>query len=176
MKKISLSLLILLLLTSCMARVIMQHGKKYSIIDWEGGNFVYFTYHWKGAKFDDALAAITKFDEYRRSRKLNEQALGIYPGYREWKVGFLAKKPVDIDSVNGFKIEQMTIPPGKYASMKLKGYPDTLYLYWFKFKKWLIEDGYRVESNVMEIYTNSTFDMKIPAPSRFGELRYKVDK
>lgn len=174
-KKIIL-ILILFLLVSCIPQVIKQNGKNYQIIDWEGGNFIYLTYNWKGGKFDDALELIKKLDEIKKSRGLDELALARFPSGKEWHIGFIAKAPFIIDTINGYKIEQVNLPAGKYASLKTKGYPENLYIYWPRFKEWLIKDGLKIESPVFEIYKNETFDPKIPSPKRNGELRYKINQ
>jgi len=63
MKKIIyLMMFFFVLAVSCkFPRVARQGDKDYSLMNWEGGEFVYATYIWKGGKFDDALDIIKEF-------------------------------------------------------------------------------------------------------------------
>jgi hypothetical protein len=176
MKKTISLLLIAIILISCMPQVVKQSDKNYASINWEGGNFAYITYKWNGGKFDDALELIKKMDDLKKTRGLNELAIGRFPSGKEWQMGFIATAPLAIESINGVKIEQENIPAGLYAALKTKGYSDQLFIYWQTFKKWLIRDGFKIESPVYEIYKDGTFDPKIPEAERIGELRYKISK
>ena len=165
-----------MIIFSCVPKVVKQDGRNYRIIDWDGGNFVFITYQWKGQGFQDAVEIYKKMDELKKSRNLDEQAFGRFSSGKVWQIGFLAKAPVDVDSINGYKLEEENFPSGKYASLILSGYPENTYMYWQTFKKWLERDGYKIESPVLEIYQNDTFNNNIPETKRNGELRYKVSK
>jgi len=144
-------------------------------MNWEGGEFVYATYIWKGGKFDDALDIIKEFMKLSGDRGKNELVLGKFPSGKEWQLGTIIRDDFKTDEIKGYKLNRLKIPSGDYAVLKTKGYPEFIFIYWEKFKKRLEKDGYNVESNVFEIYIG-TFDEKIAHSERKGELRYKVGK
>lgn len=167
---------LMLVLTSCIPEIVKQNGKNYSILDWEGGKFIYITYVWSGGKYEDAVELYAKMDKLKKDRGLDELALGRFLSGKVWQVGFIAKEPVNIDNINGHELEQENLESGKYASFKVLGYPENLYLFWNQLKSWLIKDGYKVQSPVYEIYRDDTFNNNIPPEKRNGELRYKVSE
>ena len=120
-------LMLFFVLVSCIPKVVKQDNKKYQVIDWEGGNFVFITYVWNGGNFQDAVDIYKKMDELKKSRGLDEIALGRFSSGKVWQVGFIAKQPVDVDAINGHKIKEENFPSGKYASLKVSGYPENLY-------------------------------------------------
>jgi hypothetical protein len=176
MKKILFYFLIIFLLTSCIPKLVQQDGKNYKIIDWDGGKFVHIIYIWKGGKFDDAVELIRKIGVITKTRGLEELSMGIFPPGKEWQIGFISKAPVDFDNIGGYKIQQSDIPDGKYASMRTKGFPENLFFYYEKLRKWLVIDGYKVESYATEIYNPDSFNTNMQSSVRNGELRYKVSR
>jgi len=174
MKKFLLPILLLLFLASCKyPEVVNQDGMRYKIINWKGGEFYYVTYYWNGGKFDDAIDLINEFDRIKNERGLDELAIGRFPASKEWQFGFIAKEPLKIKEIKGYKIEKMIIPNGKYASLVTKGYPESIFIYWKKFRTWLEADNITVNSTVFEIYEGA-FDKNIPVEERRGELRYQI--
>ncbi|MBN2547048.1 MAG: hypothetical protein JXB50_14700 [Spirochaetes bacterium] len=159
---------------SCKLPKVVKHGDSYyNLMDWEGGEFVYATYMWKGGKFDDALDIIKEFLKLSETRGKNELVLGKFPTGKEWQLGMIVKDDFNTEMIKGYKLNKLYIPSGEYASLKTKGYPEFIFIYWKKFKKFLEKDNYRVDSDVFEIY-DGTFDEKIAHSERKGELRYKV--
>ena len=175
MKKISIIIISVLLgFVACSVPVIIENkGKNYETIKWEGGNFFFITYHWKGGKFDDAVDLIKKWIDLTKSRNLGEYSIGRFPANNEWQLGIISAKGLEISEFEGFKIEKITVSSGDYASLKAKGYPENIFYHWESFKKLLLKDRYEVLSPVFEIY-KTAFDMKIPITERIGELRYQI--
>lgn len=176
MKKYYFILLVFLVFFSCKyPTLIKQQDKNYKIINWEGGNFYYVTYIWKGGKFEDAIEIIKEFVAIANNRNLNEIAIGRFPTGKEWQLGIITKEHFNISEIKGYKINSISIPAGEYASMLGKGYPENIFIFWNKLKKWLEKDKYNIESPVFEIYKNA-FDESIDIKNRIGEIRYKVNK
>ena len=154
---------------------ILQEGEKYKLVDWEGGLFIYVTYHWKGGKFDDAVQLEKDFIKRSYDEGITMQAIGRFPTLKVWQLGFISKQKPDINEFKGYKVETMEIPLGIYASLLGKGHPENMFWYWKKFKKWLIRNGQTVDSPVFEIYNDLLVD-SIPEEERIGEIRYKLIK
>jgi hypothetical protein len=175
MKKILIFIISILIgFSACSVPTIVEQGdKNYSVMQWNGGNFYYITYHWKGGKFDDAVDLIRKWITVTKTRNLDEYAIGRFPTGKEWQLGIIASKDLDITEFEGYKIEKMKVPAGTYCSMKAKGYPENIFYYWESFKKQLIKEKYEVISPVYEIYKTS-FDQSVPAADRIGEIRYQI--
>jgi hypothetical protein len=176
MKKIFLSFLFLLLFTSCIPDLIKQNNKNYRFIYWPGGEFIFVDYSWSGGKVDEALVLIHQFIQITRERGLGEQVIGRFPAGNIWQLGFIAVKPVEINSIKQYILKKMDIPGGQYASLLAKGYPENMFYYWKPFEEWLLKDKYMIEGPVIEIYQVDTFDKNIPLLERTGELRYKVNE
>ena len=102
----------------------MQDGEKYKQIKWDGGFFVYVTYHWKGGKFDDAVKLEKDFIEWSYDKDIAIQAIGRFPKSKVWQLGFISKQKPDINEFKGYKVETMEIPSGIYASLLGKGHPE----------------------------------------------------
>lgn len=166
-------LLFLIFLSCKYPTLLKQEDKNYKIIDWDGGNFYYITYIWKGGKFEDAIEIIKEFIVLANERNFNEIAIGRFPTGKEWQLGILINKPFEKSEIKGYKINSINIPSGKYALMLGKGNPENIFIFWNKFKKWLENDNYTVESPVFEIY-KSAFDESIDIKERIGEIRYKI--
>ncbi len=176
MKKYYFLILLFFIVFSCKyPTIIKQLDKNYKIINWEGGNFYYITYVWKGGKFEDAIDIIKEFVAITDKRNLNEIAIGRFPTGKEWQLGILTKESFDITEIKGSKINSINIPSGEYASLLGKGYPENIFVFWNKFKKWLEKDNYNLESPVFEIYQKA-FDTNIDVKERIGEIRYKIKK
>ncbi len=175
MKKVSIFIISIMLgFLSCSVPVIIENkGKPYEIINWEGGNFYYITYHWKGGKFDDAVDLIIKWIDLTKKRNIGEYSVGRFLTNNDWQLGIISVKGLDITKFEGLNIEKMNLAAGEYASMKLKGNPENLFYHWESFKKILIKDKYEVISPVFEIY-KTAFDISIPVKERIGELRYHI--
>ena len=176
MKKILLIISILLFILGCkIPQIVKDNNKEYKIIQWEGGDFIYVNYIYKGGKFDDAVEICKEFGNLVKQRNLGETVLGIFPDAKNWKLGMIVKDKIDIKEINGFKIERSKIDSGKYGDMVLKGYPDRMFNYYSKLKNMLIKDGYKILSPVYEIYTYDTFNNdSIPVEERIGEIRYNI--
>ena len=176
MKKFSLIALIISLIGGCnKPALVMQGDMKYKIAEWDGGLFVYVTYHWKGGKFGDAVQLEKDFVTWAKTNGNVKQAIGRFPTSREWQLGFISDTTPDTLSFKGYKIETMQIPSGTYAIMLGKGHPENMFFYWKKLKKWLIHDGYKIESPVFEIY-NDLLNDTIPELERVVEILCKVLK
>jgi hypothetical protein len=176
MKRIFLLISVIFILVSCIPKLVQQDGKNYKIIDWNGGNFVNITYIWKGGKFDDAIELIRKINEITKTRGLDETAIGIFPPGKEWQLGFISKGPINFEFIMGNKVSETPVPEGKYASMKIKGFPEYLFLYYEKLRKWISIDGYKVESQPIEIYNPDSFNAKMQSVKRNGELRFRISQ
>jgi|GEM_PF-3501698 len=155
--------------------LVMQGDMKYKTVEWDGGLFVYVTYYWKGGKFEDAVHLEKQFVTWAQEKGISRQAIGRFPTSREWQLGFIADTLPDTTVFQGYKIETMQIPSGTYASMLGKGHPENMFFYWKKFKKWLIQDRYKIESPVFEMY-NDLLNDSIPELKQVGEIRYNVLK
>ena len=174
MKKLFYILIICVLISHCNKPVhIMRDGEKYKLVDWEGGLFVYVTYHWKGGKFDDAVQLEKDFVKWADSADITIQAVGRFPASKIWQLGFISKSKPEINELEGYKIDTLEISSGTYASLLGKGHPENMFWYWKKFKNWLIRDGQAVDSPVFEIY-NNLFTDSIPEKERIGEIRYRL--
>ena len=126
MKKIYILLLfIIFMIFSCKyPELLKQDGNNYKIIDWQGGNFYYVTYIWKGGKFDDAIEIIKEFVDIAKKRNLNEIAIGRFPTGKEWQLGILTDQTFKLTEIKSYKINSIKITSGKYASMLGKGNPE----------------------------------------------------
>ena len=177
MKKHYILILLVFMIISCKyPQLVKQDDKNYKIIEWQGGNFFYITYIWKGGKFEDAIDIIKEFVDITKKRNNNEISIGRFPTGKEWQLGILTKDAAfEMNEVKGYKINSMNIPSGQYASMIGKGYPENIFVFWNKLKKWLANDNYIVEGPVFEIY-KSAFDEKKDINERVGEIRYKINK
>ena len=174
MKNILLFIFFLFLLISCnFPRLVKQDNNNYKIIDWEGGQFYYVTYQWKGGKFNDAIVIIEDLIKLTKERGQGEFALGRFPADKEWQLGFIAKAPFDKKEFNGYSVDSIEIPKGKYASLLAKGHPENIFIFWKKLKKWLEKDGYETKSPVFEIYKKA-FDESVDVTERIGEIRYQI--
>jgi effector-binding domain-containing protein len=176
--KIYSVLFLFFIFTGCsIPKLMLQEGKPYNISEWEGGNFIYLTYHFKGGNFDDAVNLLKQFEEIAKKRNLNENALGIFPDFKNWDLGMLAADKIDLSELSGYKLSSKIIPSGIYATMILVGHPENMFTQYDKFKKILIKDGYKIESSVYEIYSYDTFNNEsIPIEKRIGKIRYKISK
>ena len=176
MKKLLYLLIISILIFYCNKPVhINQDGEKYKLVNWEGGLFVYVTYHWKGGKFDDAVQLERDFVQWADSADITIQAIGRFPTSKVWQLGFISKSQPEANEFKSYSIETMQIPSGTYASLYGKGHPENMFWYWKKLKKWLIREGQAIDSPVFEIY-NDLFTDSIPDKERIGEIRYRLGK
>jgi effector-binding domain-containing protein len=176
MKKIILTIFIVILITSCnFPKLQKQDDKTYKIINWDGGDFYYVTYHWEGGKFDDAINIIEEFIKITEERNQNEIAIGRFPTGKEWQLGFIAATPFKDSELMGKIIDNIKIQGGTYASLLAKGHPEKIFIFWKKLKKWLEKDNYVVESPVFEIYID-TFNQGKNIKNRIGEIRYKISQ
>lgn len=175
MKKYLILILMISIILSCkFPKLIKQDNKNYKIINWNGGNFYYITYIWNGKEFTDAIEIIKDFANIAKNRNKNEISLGRFPTGKEWQLGILTNGIFEINEIRGYKINSMNIPSGNYASMLGKGYPENIFIYWNKLKKWLEKNNYTVHDPVYEIYENA-FDENIDIKERIGEIRYKIE-
>lgn len=165
MKKILLFLSLIFLLFSC----------NYPMIQKQEGKFYYVTYIFKSGKFDDAIGIIKEIIKITKERGLNEFAIGRYPTGNEWQLGFIANGGFELKEIKGYTVNSFDIPSGNYASMIGIGHPENIFIYWDRFKKLLINDGYKVDSPVFEIY-KLAFDEKTEPSKRIGEMRYHISK
>ncbi len=174
MKKYLILILLISIILSCkFPKLVKQDNENYKFINWEGGNFYYVTYIWDGKEFLDAIDIIKEFVNITKNRNQDEIAIGRFPTGNEWQLGILTNGIFEIKEIRGYKIESMNIPTGIYASMLGRGYPENIFIYWNKLKKWLENDKYTVESPVFEIY-KTAFDENIDVKERIGEIRYKI--
>jgi len=174
MKRLLYFLLIIVLISYCNKPVhVVQNGEKYKVINWDGGLFVYVTYHWKGGRFDDAVQLEKDFVKWADSAGIVIQSIGRFPTSKKWQLGFISKNQPEINEFKGYTVDTMQIPSGTYASLYGKGHPENMFWYWKKFRKWLIRDGRAVDSPVFEIY-NDLFNDSIPEKERIGEIRYRL--
>lgn len=164
-----------LLFISCkVPSVVSQNGGKYSIIQWEGGTFVYLTYLWKGGKFDDAVKLERDFVTWAHKGGIEGMPIGRFPAAKQWQLGLITQKVPAQSDFNGYLISSLNIPAGTYAHLIGKGYAENMFFYWKKFKKLLIRDRYSVDGPVIEVYTDIITD-SLPKPEQRGEIRYKVE-
>lgn len=155
--------------------IVMQNGNLYSVANWQGGEFVYVTYKWKGGSFNKAVELVKYFNQVVIDRNEGEEAIAILPTKTTWKIGFIAKSPFELSEIHGHTVLKENVPAGKYATMRLKGYPDFMFTHYKKFSKQLKKDGYKVVSPVFEIYTYDTFNNPlIPPENKIGEIRYRI--
>ena len=168
----------LLFIISCkVPKIIQTDAKNYQIVQWDGGTFAHIVYHWNGGDFSDAVEIGKKFNDLALKRGLDEQHLGMFPQGKTWYIGILLKGDFAQTEFENRAIEKTEVKPGTYAVMKLKGYPERMFLYYSKFKKMLENDGYTVESAVYEVWNPETFNnTNLPEKERTGEIRYLVTK
>jgi hypothetical protein len=157
----------------------MHDDKEYRHMHWNGGRFVFVTYIWKGGEFDDAVELERAFVKWGRSRNIAGMAAGRFPTSKIWQLGFIASAPLPDTLFDGFefaghKVDTVAVAPGIYASLKARGYPENMFFYWKKLKKWLERDGFEVQSPVYEIYED-LLDESLDDEDAIGEIRYKID-
>lgn len=173
---VSISITISSLLLCCsVPSVIRQDGKDYSLVEWNGGKFIYVTYTWKGGKFDDAVELERDFVRWARDAGIFERAVGKFPKGKKWELGFIATGEPPIETFKGYPVEAATIPSGTYAALFGKGHPENMFFHWKKLKRRLIDDGYLIKSPVLEIYSSLVEDSLSDESGR-GEIRYLVEK
>ena len=178
MKKLLLLMFFFIFLFSCkIPQIVLQDGKKYKTVDMAEYNFYYLTYILKGTDFSEAVNICKKMNDIVKDRNKNEVAIGSFPSTNKWKLGILTNEEFDINEIDGYKIEKEVFASGVYGSMKLKGYPDFMFLKYNTLKDLLTNSGYTIDSFVYEFYTFDTFNNpSIPPKERIGEIMYKVLK
>lgn len=177
-KNLSLVLFAFLFLFSCKTPdIVKQNGSRYVVSTWYGGEFVYITYQWKKGGFERAIELAKYFNQLTIDRKEGEEVIAMFPTKTTCKIGFIAKAPFEFSEISGYAVARENIPAGQYATMKLKGYPKSMFTYHGKFKKILKKDGYNVLSPVFEIFTYDTFNNpSVPMENRIGEIRYRISR
>lgn len=166
-------LLSAVLLTACAKPTpVVQDGRKYSVHERDEELFVYVDYHWKGLKFDDAVALEKAFATWGREQGIYMYALARFPGSRDWQLGFVATAVPDAMVFEGRTIHSITLPAGNYAAMYTVGNVDNMFLYWKKFAKWIKKDGRDTDGPILEIYPD-IFEGRSVDQTR-GELRYRL--
>ena len=178
-KKIVIIFTLAFLLLSCKKNLpvpIIQDGKSYQVINWDGGEYSYIDFKFNLKNVNEAIDIGKQFWEMSKKRGFNEEVIGFLPGVN-WKIGILNKNIFDLDSINGYKIKKMVVIKGLYGSMKFKGHPENMFNYYNSFKKQLLKDGYKVKSDVIEYWIYDTFNNEtIPIEERIGEIRYLIEK
>ena len=161
------------LLTACAKpALVQQDGRNYAVQERDEELFVYVDYHWKGLKFDDAVALEKAFATWGREQGIYVYALARFPGTRDWQLGFVATGLPQATAFEGRKIRSLKIPPGDYAAMRTIGNVDNMFRYWKKFVRWIEEDGRTTEGPVLEIYPDIFAGR--PVDQTRGELRYRL--
>lgn len=165
---------VVLVVVSCVKpNLLRQEGQRYAFTDWKGGLFVFLAYTWEGGAFDDAVALQRRFVRWGGEVGMVVLPVGRFPTTRTWQLGFMSSRAPGRARFEGYLVDTMTVPGGSYARMMARGHIENLYRYWKPFKRWVLRDGYTVDSPVFEVYTGMLSD-SLAAEDRIGELRYRV--
>ena len=156
-------------------RVVSQDGKRYDVETRESELFVYVPYRWRGLRYADAIELEKAFVKWGDDQGIFVYAMGRFPGNRDWQLGFVATAAPAAKSFEGRPISTRSLPAGQWASLHTVEKPDRLFFLWKRFKKWLDEDGYAVETPVFEVYPD-IMAVGMGDDSARGEIRYKVSR
>lgn len=167
--------LLLSLVCFCTVPVVLRSPQEpYTVIRWEGGTFVYVTYYWQGRSIEEARELIRRFAQWAKEKNVLDVPMGRFPEYSIWQLGFLSLAGrIDTETFEGYPIEQMEIPEGGYASLKLTGEPGSLRFYRQEFELMLQEDGFVVESPAYEVYAGMLTDT-LQSQTGVYEIRYLI--
>jgi hypothetical protein len=152
--------------------LVAQDGRNFTVHERGEELFVYVDYHWKGGKFDDAVALEKAFVTWAEEQGVYIYAMGRFPTMKDWQLGFVATQIPDAEAFDGRKIGSLKIPAGDYASMRTIGNVDNMFLYWKKFAKWIKKEGKKTDGPVLEVYPDILEGLSDEETR--GELRYRL--
>jgi hypothetical protein len=168
-----LALLLACALSACAKpNLVPQDGRSFAVHERDEELFVYVDYHWKGGKFDDAVALEKAFVTWGAEQGVYLYALGRFPSMKDWQLGFVATRIPHAETFKGRKIGSLKLPAGNYASLRTMGNVDNMFLYWKKFAKWIAKEGKTVDGPVLEVYPDILKGLSDEETR--GELRYRL--